>query len=156
MKWTAIARHRAGTTFVLVFFLVFAVLSGFLAADAVRVYRGIDRRADSTHSRAAALLYLSGAARRADTANGLGITALEDGTHALAVREGGKVWLYFCRDGALYKQAQDAPDSAAEPLCAAGSLRLRRVRGLLRADYTAPDGSRAVLLLAPRSAGGAP
>ena len=36
MKWTAITRHRAGTTFVLVFFLVFLVLGSVLALEAVR------------------------------------------------------------------------------------------------------------------------
>lgn len=154
MKWTAIARHRAGTTFVLTFFVVFAVLSGILVADAVQVYRDIDLRADSTHGRAVALLYLSGAARRADAAPS--ITVLEDGAHALIVRENGVDWQYLCRDGYLYKQRQGAPQRSAERLCAAGSLRLRHLREVIRADYVAPDGSRATLLLSAPGAGGAP
>ena len=43
-----------------------------------------------------------------------------------------------------------------ERLCAAGSLRLRWVGRLIRADYTAPDGVRATLLLKPRAGGVAP
>ena len=156
MKWTAITRHRAGTTFVLIFFLVFTALSGVLLAEAVRVYRGIDGRADDTHSRSVPPTYLAGAARRADTRDGLGIVILDDGTHALRARENGRNWLYLCREGYLYKQREGKPDDTAERLCAAGSLRLRQVNGLIRADYTAPDGGRATLLLEPRAGGGMP
>ncbi|MBS7225410.1 MAG: hypothetical protein KH050_08730 [Clostridiaceae bacterium] len=154
MKWTAITRHRAGTTFVLIFFLTFALLSGALLVQSVRVYRSIDRRADDTHSTAIPLTYLSGAARRADTENGLDIVIQPDGAHALRAREQGKTWLYLCRDGYLYKQIEGKPAETAERLCKAGSLRLRRVNGVIRADYTAPNGSRSTLLLGLRAAGG--
>lgn len=156
MKWTAITRHRAGTTFVLVFFLIFAVCSGILLVEAVRVYRGIDSRADDTHTSMVPLTYLSGAARRADATDGLDIIILEDGTHALRVREHGRLWLYLCREGYLCKQRVGKPDDTAERLCAAGSLRLRWVNGLIRADSIAPDGSRSTLLLQPRAEGGTP
>lgn len=155
VKWTAITRHRAGTTFVLAFFLVFALLNGILLAEAVRVYHGIDGRADDTHTRSVPLTYLAGAARRADTEGGLGIAVLEDGAHALRAYENGKAWLYLCRGGYLYKQIEGKPEDTAERLCAAGSLRLRWVGRLIRADYTAPDGGRATLLLKPRAGGGA-
>ena len=119
------------------------------------VYRSIDRRADDTHSTAIPLTYLSGAARRADTENGLDIVIQPDGVHALRAREQGKTWLYLCRDGYLYKQIEGKPAETAERLCKAGSLRLRRVNGVIRADYTAPNGSRSTLLLGLRAAGGA-
>lgn len=156
MKWTVITRHRAGTTFVLLFFLLFAALSGALLTGAARVYRGIDERAGQTHERTTPLACLAGAARRADAGDGVGIVSLSDGSAALRARENGADWLYFCRDGYLYKKKDGKPDRTAERLCAAGSLRLRETGGLLRADYTAPDGSRASLLLCPRSGGGTP
>ena len=156
MKWTIITRHRAGTTFVLLFFLLFAALSGALLTRAVRVYHGIDERAGQTHMRTTPLSYLAGAARRADAGDGVSIAWLSDGSTALHARENGSDWLYFCRDGYLYKKKDGKPDQSAERLCAAGSLRLRETGGLLRADYTAPDGSRASLLLCPRSGGGTP
>lgn len=156
MKWTAITRHRAGTTFVLVFFLTFVLCSGALLAQSVRVYRSIDRRADDTQSTAIPLTYLSGAARRADAQGGLDIAVQPDGIHALRVQEHGKTWLYYCMDGYLYKQIEGKPADTAERLCEAGSLRLRRINGTIRADYTAPNGSRSMLLLKPRAEGGAP
>lgn len=156
MRPSAITRHRAGTTFVLVFFLVFTVLCGLLGAKALRVYEGIDARAESTHARAVPLDYLAGAARRADAAGGLAVVPLEGGGTALRARENGTDWLYFCRDGYLYKQNAAKNAATAERLCTAGSLRLREIHGLVRADYTAPDGNRETLLLAARAEGGAP
>ena len=138
MKWTAITRHRAGTTFVLIFFLTFALLSGALLVQSVRVYRSIDRRAVSTHSTAIPLTSLSGAARRADTENGLDIVNSPDGVHALRAREQGKTWLYLCRDGYLYKQIEGKPAETAERLCKAGSLRLRRVNAASSARTIPP------------------
>lgn len=156
MKWTALTRHRAGTTFVLVFFLVFLVLSGILALEAVRVYESIDTRAADTHTRSVPLDYLAGAARRADAQGGVEIVTLSDDTTALLARENGIDWLYFCRDGYLYKQNSAKNVATAERLCTAGSLRLRLVGGLIRADYVAPDGGRETLFLSPRTTGGAP
>lgn len=156
MKWTAITRHRAGTTFVLVFFLVFLALGCILAFEAVRVYEGIDARATDTHTRSVPLDYLTGAARRADAQDGLDIVTLSDGTSALLARENDIDWLYFCRDGYLYKQNSAKNVATAERLCTAGSLRLRFVGGLIRADYVAPDGGRETLFLSPRTTGGAP
>lgn len=156
MKWTSITRHRAGTTFVLVFFLIFVVCSGLLALETVRVYRAIDTRAASTHVQAVPLEYLIGAARRADAQNGLALVTLnDDATTALQAQESGVNWLYYTKSGYLYKQNAAKNEATAERLCVAGVLRLRLVNGIIRADYTAPDGSRETLLLSPRAAGGA-
>lgn len=154
MKWVAFSRHRAGTTFVLAFFLVFVVLGGALGVEALRVYHGIDRRADDTHVRTTPLTCLSGAARRADIAGGMNVVELEDGTDALRTVESGKVWLYFSREGYLYRLAAGADEDSAERLCRAGGLQLKWVGQVIRADHTAPDGSRSALLLCPRSGGG--
>lgn len=150
MRFPDIARHRAGATFVLIFFLVFAVSGGMLVVDAVYVYRGIDRRAESTAAYAAPLLYLTGAARRSDRAPQL--IQLDEDTAALLVWEGGREVRYFCREGALYKQPADG--SAEEWLCKAGTLRLRQFGEIIRADYIAPDGARTALLLGASGAGG--
>ena len=154
MKWSAFRRHRAATTFVLLFFLVFAALGSVLAAEAIRVYESIDARADDTHAQAVPLDYLAGAARRADAGGRLAVTQLTDGGTALLAPEDGTDWLYYCRDGYLYKQDASRSAASAERLCQAGTLRLRDLDGLIRADYTAPDGGKETLLLYPRSAGG--
>lgn len=153
MKWTTLARHRAGTTFVLIFFVIFAAFCGVLAVKAVAVYEGIDQRATDTHSRLVPLDYLAGVARRADQIQGLSVVQMTDGTTALQARENGVDWLYFCRDGYLYKQDAAKSVATAERLCQAGSLHIRQLDRLIRADYTAPDGSKQTLLLAPRAAG---
>ena len=145
MKWFTIVRHRAGTTFVLIFFSVFVLLSGLLVANAIEVYQGIDARADATHNRSIALMHLSGAARRADIPPSIAV--LEDGTTALAVREDGKDYYYLCREGYLYRQQANAKALRADRLCPAGSLLLKEVAGTIRADYLAPDGGRSTLLL---------
>ena len=64
--------------------------------------------------------YLTGAARRADAQDGLDIVTLSDGTSALLARENDIDWLYFCRDGYLYKQNSAknvaTPNGCARPV----------------------------------------
>ena len=124
--------HQAGRTFVLAFFLTFTILGVLLTMQAVRVFRGIDQRAQDTHTRAVPLAYLTGAVRRAD----------------------GHTWLYVCRNGYLYKQGYGRDADTAERLCRAGTMRLRWLGGTICADYTAPDGGKMTLLLCQRGTGG--
>ena len=56
--------------------------------------------------------------------------------------------------GIFTNKSRGKPAETAERLCKAGALRLRRVNGVIRADYTAPNGSRSTLLLGLRAAGG--
>ena len=151
MKWTAITRHRAGTTFVLAFFMVFVLLGGCLCVGVVRVYQGIDSRAQGTFALMTPLEYLSGAVRRADTKDGLAVVSLPAGGTALSVKENDRTWLYFCREGYLYKQDSAKAAVTAERLCEADHLKFRVVQGMIRVECRTANGVQQSLLLSPRT-----
>lgn len=150
MKISAITRHRAGTTFVFVFFLIFLLCSGLLIPKILNVYNGIINRADTTNNQSIVLEYLSGAIKRSDSANSISITSLNDSTPVLSVTQDNINWLYYCRDGYLYIQNARKSELTAERLCEAGNMRLSENDGMILVEYISPDNSINNLILTPR------
>ena len=83
MRISSITRHRAGTTFVFIFFLIFLLCSLFLIPRIITVYDGIINRAENTHNEAIVLEHLIGAVKRADNKDSISVTTLDDSTPAL-------------------------------------------------------------------------
>lgn len=151
MRISTITRHRAGTTFVFAFFIVFLICSGLLIPRIVNVYDAIIERAENTHKESIVLEYLIGAVRRADSKNNISITALSDATPALSITKDNITWLYYCRDGYLYIQNSRKSELSAERLCKAGIMRLYQQDGMILAQYISDNNNVENLILTPRT-----
>ncbi len=150
MKMSTITRHRAGTTFVFVFFLIFLLCSGLLIPRILNVYDGIVNRADITNNESIVLEYLSGAVKRSDSSNSISITSLNDSTPVLSVTQDNTTWMYYCRDGYLYIQNARKSELTAERLCEAGNMWLSESNGMILVEYISPDNTMNNLILTPR------
>lgn len=150
MRISSITRHRAGTTFVFVFFIVFLFCNILLVPKILNVYNGIYLRAQQTHAQTIALEYISGVLKRSDSFGSISVIALEDLTTALSVVKDGKTWLYYCKDGYLYVQNAKKSERSAERLCEAGKMHFSISNNMLSVQYLSPSNTLETLILTPR------
>ena len=151
MRISAIIRHRAGTTFVFIFFLIFLLCSLLLIPRITNVYEGIITRADNTQSESIVLEHLLGAVKRADNQNSISVTSLADSTPALAITKNNITWLYYCKDGYLYIQNSRKTELYAERLCEAGIMYLSQKDNMISVEYISQNNNVQTLILTPRS-----
>lgn len=151
MRISSIIRHRAGTTFVFIFFLIFLVCSLFLIPSITNVYDGIINRSENTHNESIVLEHLLGAVKRADNQNSISITSLNDSTPALAITKNNITWLYYCRDGYLYIQNSRKSELYAERLCKAGIMHLYQKDNMILVEYVSQNNNVQNLILTPRT-----
>lgn len=151
MRISSIIRHRAGTTFVFVFFIIFLLCSLLLIPRITNVYDGIIQRANDTQSESIALEHLLGAVKRADSQNSISITNLNDSIPALSITKGNTTWLYYCKDGYLYVQNARKSQLYAERLCEAGVMYLYQKENMILIEYISQNNNIQNLILTPRS-----
>ena len=151
MRISSITRHRAGTTFVFIFFLIFLLCSLFLIPRIITVYDGIINRAENTHNEAIVLEYLIGAIKRADNKDSISVTTLDDSTPALSITKNNVTWLYYCKDGYLYTQNSRKSELYAERLCKAGIMYLYQKDNMISVEYISENNNVQNIILTPRS-----
>lgn len=151
MRISSITRHRAGTTFVFIFFLIFLLCSLFLIPRIITVYDGIINRAEDTHNEAIVLEHLIGAVKRADNKDSISVTTLDDSTPALSITKNNVTWLYYCKDGYLYTQNSRKSELYAERLCKAGIMYLYQKDNMISVEYISENNNVQNIILTPRS-----
>lgn len=150
MKISSITRHRAGTTFVFIFFLIFLGLSLMLIPKILNVYNGITSRAYYMNVQSLALENISGAIKRADSKDSIKLTTLEDSTPALSITNSNICYLYYCKDGYLYKQNAKKTERSAERLCVAGIMRFSINQNSIIVEHILSDNQIKKMIITPR------